>query len=92
MVTSIGKIVPLGSERLKICEVFAEFIHLQYLFTSSPLFEMMSAPVDGEDRFTAADGLINLTNSFVDEKIMERCIVWIELSLTSENILLLPME
>jgi hypothetical protein len=30
---------PVGSERLKVCELFAELIHLQYLFTSSPLFE-----------------------------------------------------
>ena len=35
----MGLLEPLGSERLKICELFAEFIHLQYLFTSSPLFE-----------------------------------------------------
>ncbi|ORX75068.1 SAPS-domain-containing protein [Anaeromyces robustus] len=36
--TTLGKQVPLGSERLRICELFAEIMHLQYLFTSSPLF------------------------------------------------------
>ncbi len=28
-------------ERLKICELFAEILHLQYLYTSSPLFDRM---------------------------------------------------
>ncbi|RKO97803.1 hypothetical protein CXG81DRAFT_12446, partial [Caulochytrium protostelioides] len=37
--TTIGPQVPLGSERLKACELFAEVLHLQYLYTSSPLFE-----------------------------------------------------
>ncbi|TPX57476.1 hypothetical protein PhCBS80983_g03815 [Powellomyces hirtus] len=32
---------PLGSERLKTCELFAEILHLQYLYTSSPLFERL---------------------------------------------------
>lgn len=36
--TTLGKQIPLGSERLRICELFAEIMHLQYLFTSSPLF------------------------------------------------------
>jgi hypothetical protein len=31
-------VVPLTGERLKICELFAEILHLQYLYTSSPLF------------------------------------------------------
>jgi hypothetical protein len=35
--------VPLGSERLKICELFAEILHLQYLFFSSPLFDRLLA-------------------------------------------------
>ncbi|KAH9267718.1 hypothetical protein BASA83_009792 [Batrachochytrium salamandrivorans] len=34
----------LGSERLKICELFAEFLHLQYLFTSSPLLDSFITP------------------------------------------------
>ncbi|KAJ3160426.1 hypothetical protein HDU86_000760 [Geranomyces michiganensis] len=36
-----GKPSPLGSERLKTCELFAEILHLQYLYTSSPLFERL---------------------------------------------------
>ncbi|KAJ3139313.1 hypothetical protein HDU90_000679 [Geranomyces variabilis] len=36
-----GKQTPLGSERLKTCELFAEILHLQYLYTSSPLFERL---------------------------------------------------
>ncbi|KAJ3023801.1 hypothetical protein HKX48_000935 [Thoreauomyces humboldtii] len=36
-----GTHVPLGSERLKTCELFAEILHLQYLYTSSPLFERL---------------------------------------------------
>lgn len=76
--TTLGKETPLGSERLKICELFAEFIHLQYLFTSSPLFDMMAAPLSGtniqEGSFTVADGLILLTEKFVENNIMERCI------------------
>ncbi len=83
--TTLGKQTPLGSERLKICELFAEFIHLQYLFTSSPLFDLMVLPTsnheqpkshsDLPDGFTVADGLILLTEKFVEEKIMDRCIV-----------------
>ncbi|KAJ3368545.1 hypothetical protein HDU91_000491 [Kappamyces sp. JEL0680] len=74
--TTIGKQIPLGSERLKICEVFAEFIHLQYLFTSSPLFDMMIVPPSPttSDYTTVADGLTLLTDRFVEDKIMERCI------------------
>ncbi|KAJ3200174.1 hypothetical protein HDU67_002256, partial [Dinochytrium kinnereticum] len=41
METSFGRQVPLGSERLKTCELFAEVLHLQYLYTSSPLFERL---------------------------------------------------
>ena len=43
--TTIGKQLPLGSERLRTCELFAEVLHLQYLYTSSPLFEKL---VDAE--------------------------------------------
>ncbi|KAJ3120837.1 hypothetical protein HK098_004202 [Nowakowskiella sp. JEL0407] len=44
-----GKPPPLGNERLKTCELFAEVLHLQYLFTSSPLFERLIGSVeDGE--------------------------------------------
>ncbi|KAJ3323406.1 hypothetical protein HDV06_001926 [Boothiomyces sp. JEL0866] len=75
--TTVGKQTPLGSERLKICELFAEFIHLQYLFASSPLFDMMVCPTDDESaapEVTVVDGLIMLTETFIREKIMERCI------------------
>ncbi|TPX65063.1 hypothetical protein SpCBS45565_g05457 [Spizellomyces sp. 'palustris'] len=48
--TTIGKQHPLGSERLKTCELFAEILHLQYLYTSSPLFErLISAKKVTED-------------------------------------------
>ncbi|RKO84944.1 SIT4 phosphatase-associated protein-domain-containing protein, partial [Blyttiomyces helicus] len=40
--TTIGLQTPLGSERLKTCELFAEILHLQYLYTSSPLFEKLA--------------------------------------------------
>ncbi|KAI9324834.1 SIT4 phosphatase-associated protein-domain-containing protein [Zopfochytrium polystomum] len=36
-----GDVVPLGSERLKTCELFAEILHLQYLYYSSPLFDRL---------------------------------------------------
>ncbi|KAJ3098725.1 hypothetical protein HDU96_010955 [Phlyctochytrium bullatum] len=39
--TTLGRQVPLGLERLKTCELFAEVLHLQYLYTSSPLFERL---------------------------------------------------
>ena len=66
---------------------------MQYLFTSSPLFDMMVvAPEDlkdsrenlmksetsigaRKDLFTVADGLMLLTEKFIDDKIMDRCIV-----------------
>ncbi|KAJ3137421.1 hypothetical protein HK100_000690 [Physocladia obscura] len=39
--TTLGRVVPLGSERLRTCELFAEILHLQYLYFSSPLFERL---------------------------------------------------
>ncbi|KAJ3195874.1 hypothetical protein HK101_010784 [Irineochytrium annulatum] len=39
--TTLGRQIPLGSERLKTCELFAEVLHLQYLYSSSPLFERL---------------------------------------------------
>ncbi|KAI9358621.1 SIT4 phosphatase-associated protein-domain-containing protein [Zopfochytrium polystomum] len=39
--TLSGDVVPLGSERLKTCELIAEILHLQYLYFSSPLFERL---------------------------------------------------
>jgi hypothetical protein len=45
----MGKGTPLGSERLKTCELFAEILHLQYLYFSSPLFErLVFGTIDGE--------------------------------------------
>lgn len=78
METTLGKLPPLGTERLKICELFAEFIHLQYLFTSSPLFDLMVVQPpkeNGDTVITVADGLITLTEGFIQESIMEKCIV-----------------
>jgi hypothetical protein len=74
--TTIGKQIPVGTERLKICELFAEFIHLQYLFTSSPLFDMMVTPrnTDEKSQVTVADGLMLISERFIQEGIMERCI------------------
>ncbi|KAH6571715.1 hypothetical protein BASA62_003724 [Batrachochytrium salamandrivorans] len=78
----------LGSERLKICELFAEFLHLQYLFTSSPLLDSFITPppygvhssATSETpeyvapAFTVIDGLMALTDCLVEEKIMVVCI------------------
>ncbi|KAJ3000160.1 hypothetical protein HDV02_000443 [Globomyces sp. JEL0801] len=73
--TTVGKQIPLGTERLKICELFAEFIHLQYLFTSSPLFDIMVYHDNsGENTATVADGLILVTENFIKQKILENCI------------------
>ncbi|KAI9323937.1 SIT4 phosphatase-associated protein-domain-containing protein, partial [Zopfochytrium polystomum] len=36
-----GDVTRLGSERLKTCELFAEILHMQYLYYSSPLFDRM---------------------------------------------------
>lgn len=36
-----GTVRPLGPERYKACELFAEVLHLQYLVASSPLFESL---------------------------------------------------
>ncbi|KAJ3069576.1 hypothetical protein HDU98_007368 [Podochytrium sp. JEL0797] len=50
--TTLGKSVPLGSERLRTCELFAEILHLQYLYFSSPLFERLvfgDAPEEDDD-------------------------------------------
>ncbi|KAI8902539.1 SIT4 phosphatase-associated protein-domain-containing protein [Globomyces pollinis-pini] len=73
--TTVGKQIPLGTERLKICELFAEFIHLQYLFTSSPLFDIMVYHDNSaENTATVADGLILVTENFIKQKILENCI------------------
>lgn len=63
-----------GSERLKVCELFAEFIHLQYLLSSSPLFEIMVDPKQVEG-FMIADGLMLVSTKMVQHGILSRCIV-----------------
>ncbi|KAI8905934.1 SIT4 phosphatase-associated protein-domain-containing protein [Gorgonomyces haynaldii] len=73
--TTLGKQTPLGSERLKICELFAEVLHLQYLFTSSPLFDLLVlATNEVPGNYGIADGLMFLSDRFVEEKIMPKCI------------------
>ncbi|KAL2915930.1 sporulation-induced protein [Polyrhizophydium stewartii] len=83
-----GSQAPLGSERLKICELFAELLHLQYLFTSSPLFDSLVKPppyvparVESGPQPTytppttiVVDGLMALTERLVDERVMVVCI------------------
>lgn len=39
--TTMGLMQPLGPERLKLCELFAEILHLQYMNTSTPFFEKL---------------------------------------------------
>ncbi|KAJ3015415.1 long-chain fatty acid-CoA ligase [Thoreauomyces humboldtii] len=57
--TTNGQSQPLGSERLKTCELFAEILHLQYLYTSSPLFErLISASTISTKRKPDADSKI----------------------------------
>jgi hypothetical protein len=62
--------------------LFAEVLHLQYLFTSSPLFDaLVQSPFEGVDgaivlgQLGVADGLSHLSDRFVEEKIMTSCIV-----------------
>ncbi|KAJ3288754.1 SAPS-domain-containing protein [Rhizoclosmatium globosum] len=55
--TTIGKSTPLGSERLRTCELFAEILHLQYLYFSSPLFERLVFGDLVEDEDVAMDGV-----------------------------------
>ena len=84
MDTTIGKQIPLGSERLRICELFAEIMHLQYLFTSSPLFGEVvnSTNPDKEDTVdskkpirTIVDELIEIGNTFTELNILPICLV-----------------
>ncbi|KAJ3011609.1 UNVERIFIED_CONTAM: hypothetical protein HDU68_001601 [Siphonaria sp. JEL0065] len=57
--TTLGRITPLGSERLRTCELFAEILHLQYLYFSSPLFERLvfGDPPEEEELMIAEGGL-----------------------------------
>lgn len=80
ILTTIGNQIPLGPERLKICELFAEILHLQYLYTSSPLFDRLvvvslsSVAPDDESIFTKkatpenVEGL-HLQNNILDELV-----------------------
>ena len=63
-----------GTERIKVCELFAELVHLQYLFTSSPLFDLMVDPktIKGNN---VADGLIMVTAKIIEHSMLTRCIV-----------------
>ena len=87
--TTIGKMRPLGPERLKVCELFAEILHLQYLVTSSPLFEGMvldlkSPELNGKKGSVSSfelgkrmvvDELVSVTNRFVETNILPVCLV-----------------
>ncbi|ORX48429.1 SAPS-domain-containing protein [Piromyces finnis] len=84
--TTIGKQIPLGQERLRICELFAEVMHLQYLFTSSPLFgEVVNskAPENSDNNSsigtkkpirTIVDELVEIGNSFTELNILPICL------------------
>ncbi|KAJ3383991.1 hypothetical protein HDU92_003814 [Lobulomyces angularis] len=78
VMTSIGLNVPLGCERLKICELFAEILHLQYLYTSSPLFDKLILTSLGKNGTTndvnVADELVSISESFVNSKILPICL------------------
>ncbi len=69
----------LTSERLKICEMFAEVLHLQYLFTSSPLVELIVSatpiPEGPNDIVGIAAGLQFMSEKFAEEMIMPISIV-----------------
>jgi hypothetical protein len=79
----MGLLEPVGSERLKVCELFAEVIHLQYLFTSSPLFEGLvqnydPVPEEGQPEPTPTvrviDELLIITDKMVSEKVFILCL------------------
>jgi hypothetical protein len=50
--TTLGLQEPVGAERLKVCDLFAELIHIQYLLTSSPLFEGLAQYYDLSEKAT----------------------------------------
>ena len=79
----MGLLEPVGSERLKVCELFAEIIHLQYLFTSSPLFEGLvqnydPVPEEGQPEVIPTvrviDELLIITDKMVAEKVFILCL------------------
>jgi hypothetical protein len=80
--TSMGSLEPVGSERLKTCELIAELVHCQYLLISSPLFESLvqfypipnSKSEDGESveyYVRAVDGLLGVTEILIEENVFE---------------------
>jgi hypothetical protein len=82
--TTMGKLIPLGAERLKICELFAEVLHLQYLFTSSPLFDFLvqenMTDEQGDKVLTVADGIMTLCALFVEKRFAVESIVFQKLT------------
>ncbi|KAJ3083526.1 hypothetical protein HDU99_008901 [Rhizoclosmatium hyalinum] len=56
--TTLGRVIPLGSERLRTCELFAEILHLQYLYFSSPLFERLVFGDPPEEEEVGPDGKV----------------------------------
>lgn len=83
----MGLLEPVGSERLKTCELIAELIHAQYLFISSPLFEYLVQyyPVENPELENsespqyldrAIDGLLSVTEVLVHENVFEIAVVY----------------
>ncbi|KAI8616148.1 SIT4 phosphatase-associated protein-domain-containing protein [Chytriomyces sp. MP71] len=82
-------ITPLGSERLRTCELFAEILHLQYLYFSSPLFERLQAePGKDVDALSVGmegmnikkirnvgDELVSISELLVNAKVLPMCLV-----------------
>ncbi|KAI9033430.1 SIT4 phosphatase-associated protein-domain-containing protein [Hyaloraphidium curvatum] len=71
----------LGAERLRVCELFAEVLHLQYLYASSPLFEVLvegsafpdggAAPAEGS---SVIHELHSLSRAVAGRHVLPRCI------------------
>jgi len=73
--TTLGEVVPLGTERLRVCELFAEVIHLQYLYSSSPLFDrIVFEQKEGEEKRTLVEELITITDKFTERKMLPICL------------------
>ncbi|ORX53291.1 SAPS-domain-containing protein [Piromyces finnis] len=73
--TTLGEVVPLGTERLRVCELFAEVIHLQYLYSSSPLFDrIVFEQKEEEKKRTLVEELITITDKFTERKMLPICL------------------
>jgi len=73
--TTLGEVVPFGTERLRVCELFAEVIHLQYLYSSSPLFDrIVFEQKEGEKKRTLVEELITITDKFTERKMLPICL------------------